>query len=213
MSVYFPGTSGVKFEWEYPEPPVVNYQLARLEAYLANTEFVAREAVRILQEDMRRKFEEERDPDGIAWQELVQPEAAQIGILRRGSTNAAMFEAAISDQAWTASPAGVWFDAGQLPPYWIYHEQPSGGEQRLVRRAFVGPTGEAEIEIEAMAFTWLETGVDDVVYNISPVRSPATGRILGTMGQTSIIGGIARREIRDPATGRFVSTRPEFYAL
>ena len=209
MSVIFPGTVGLEVEWEYPEPPQVVYALAQLEAYLSNTVVLAEMAKQELQLDMERKFETETDPMGRAWQELVQPESEQIGILRRGSTNAEMFHAAISEGAWDTSPVGVFFDTSALPPYWIFHEQPEGtGGQRIPQRSFIDASNEAQAAIEEMGGAWMQMGIDRTVM----VASPTSGRPLAPLGTTTLIGGVARREIHDPATGRFVSTRPEFYA-
>lgn len=209
MSVTFPGTVGLELKWQYPEPPQVVYALAQLEAYLEDTQVLAEMAKQELQYDMERKFETETDPQGSAWQELVKPEAEQIGILRRGSSNAAMFHAAISEAAWTSTPVGVFFDTTVLPPYWVYHEQPEGGGvQRIPQRAFVDASNEAQMEIEEMGGRWMQIGIERTVI----VSSPATGRFLAPLGTTSVIGGVARREVRDPSTGQFVSTRPAFYA-
>lgn len=212
MSVVFPSTRvNLDFEWENDTPIEINYKLAQLEGYLEDTEYLMQRAMRILQKDMAHKFETETDPSGIHWDELVKPEPEQIGILRRGSTNAAMYEAAISDEAWTASPVGVFFDSSVLPEYWVHHEQPDGGNYRIPRREFIAPTQEAEAEIEQEAFLWMDGGVEEIAYGSSTLFGVG-GNVIGHLGQTTMLGGIARRVIKDPATGRFVSTRPEFYS-
>lgn len=206
MSVTFPGTAAVRFEWVEGSPETTAIQLTGLENYLANTQVIAEKAKDLLIVDMMEKFETETDPSGRAWEELVQPEVEQIGILRRGSTNAQMYHDAISDDAWEATPVGVFFNTAALPPYWEFHEQIDGGQHRIPQRAFIDATSSAQDAIENMAMGWLEVGIA-----LATVFSPRTGKAIGRMGQTSMVGGIARREIHDPATGRFVSTRPEFY--
>ena len=216
MSVVFPTTRiNLDFEWENDTPIEINYKLARIEGYLEDTEYLMQRSMRILQKDMAHKFETETDPSGMHWDDLVRPEPEQIGILRRGSTNAAMYEAAISDEAWTASPVGVFFDSSVLPDYWIHHEQPDGGSYRIPKREFIAPTQDAEAEIEGMAYAWLDTGVAEIVNESAFFGSSlfgAGGGVIGQLGQTTMLGGVARRVIRDPSTGRFVSTRPEFYS-
>lgn len=210
MSVVFPSTRiNLDFEWETDTPIEINYKLAQLESYLEDTEFLMQHAMRVLQKDMAEKFETETDPSGMHWEELVRPEPEQIGILRRGSTQAAMYEAAISDEAWTASPVGVFFDSGVLPEYWIHHEQPGGGSYRIPRREFIAPTQEAEAEIEGLAYTWMDLGVEETAG--AGLLFGMGGSVIGHLGQTTMLGGVARRVIKDPATGQFVSTRPEFY--
>lgn len=213
MSVTFPGTAGIKFEWEGDTPPSVAYKIASLEAYLMDTVALAEMAKEELVVDMMEKFESESDPEGHSWDELVQPEAEQIGILRRGSTNAQMYHDAISERAWEVRAEGVYFDTSALPPYWAFHDQPDRGEYRIPRRAFIDPTVQAQVAIEGMAARWLDIGVAYATRGVGGglVSSPSTGQFIGAIGQTTVIGGIARRELKDPSTGRFVSTRPEFY--
>ena len=193
MSVVFPTTRvNLDFEWENDLPIEINYKLARLEGYLEDTEYLMERAMRILQKDMARKFEMEMDPDGQHWADLVKPEPNQIGILRRGSTNAEMYRAAISDEAWSASPVGVFFDSSVLPDYWIHHEQPDGGGHRIPQREFISPTGTAQDEIEVMAATWMDAGVEEITHGgsiftgFTGVFNPKSGRF------------------HDPSTGRFV---------
>lgn len=206
MSITFPSTTGLKFEWQYPDPPEIEYRLLALERYFENTEVLAQTAMRELQEDMELRFQMEVDPNGRPWEPLKQPAKDQVGILRLSED---MYHAAVDDQAWTASPVGVFFDTGELPPYWVYHEQPEGGgNQRIPRRAFIGASDSAQSQIEDMADVWMNIGLAQAT---RLVASPTTGRALAPMGATTMIGGVARRQVRDPATGRFVSTRPEFY--
>lgn len=217
MSVVFPTTRvNLDFEWENDTPIEINYKLAQLEGYLEDTEYLMQRAMRILQSDMAHKFETETDPSGAHWEDIVRPEEGQIGILRRGSTNAAMYNAAISDEAWTASPVGVFFDSSVLPDYWVHHEQPDGGAYRIPKREFIAPTQEAEAEIETMAYGWMDYGVEEITSSSSFFGGTELfglgGGVIGHLGQTTMLGGIARRVIKDPATGRFVSTRPEFYS-
>jgi len=193
MSVVFPTTRvNLDFEWENDLPVEINYKLAQLEGYLEDTEYLMERAMRILQRDMRRKFETETDPDGMHWETLVKPESNQIGILRRGSTNADMYRAAISDEAWSASPVGVFFDSGAMPDYWIHHEQPDGGAHRIPKREFIAPTAQAQDEIEVMAATWMDAGVEAITEGFS-----------GFSGFTGVFNPKSGR-FHDPSTGKFV---------
>src|SRR5262245_52374949 len=100
-----------------------------MEEYFEHTEVLAEVLKKALQVDMERRFEEERDPDGRVWEPLVQPADEQIGILR---LTGEMAEDAVSEDAWVATPAGVFFSTEALPAYWAFHEQPEGqGAQRI----------------------------------------------------------------------------------
>jgi len=214
--VSFPGTIKLDFEWDEGSPAAINYKLMKIANVFENPLPITAEAKAILRIDMRERFEQEVTPQGDPWEPIKQPEEQQIGILRRGSTDAAMYRAATSDRAWSSNSVGVFLDTSGFPPYWPRHEQPSGNEGggRIPRREFIGSSNEAQLEIENFAFYWLNEEVYEIITEPAPVGvfSPRTGKSLGVMGQTSIIGGVARREIRDPSTGQFVSTRPEFYS-
>lgn len=157
--VSFPATTGLRFDWKYPEPPVIEYQLAKLEGYFLNPISLAEVLKAKAMNDMAERFEEEVDPDGIQWKELVEPAEDQVGILRLTED---MYHAAISEDTWDATPAGVFFDTSKLPGYWQYHEQPSGGEQRIPRRAFVGVSESYRASMIFTAEGWLDMVLDDV---------------------------------------------------
>jgi len=166
--VSFPATIGLEFDWLYPDPPVIEYQLVQLERYLENTQVLMEGAKQRAQVDMAERFETETDPDGHPWQELAQPAPEQVGILRLSTE---MYQRAISEDAWIATPVGVFFDTSRLPDYWPYHEQPEGaGGQRIPRRSFVGLSSDAEQKIVNRADEWLAGGL--------------------------VLGGIFRREVR-----------------
>jgi len=155
--VSLPATTGLKFDWQYPEPLDVSFQLAKIADYLEHTEVLALSIKEALQVDTERRFEQEVDPDGRPWEPLVKPTDEQIGILRLTEE---MALSAVSDDAWTATPSGVFFDASALPPYWAYHEQPEGaGGQRIPQRRFIGASPEMEVAIVAMGQQWLDGGV------------------------------------------------------
>lgn len=209
MSVIFPTTARLDFEWVENTPETIAYDLALLEGYFEDRVALTEAMKEELISDMREKFETESDPSGSPWQELKQPAKDQVGILRLTED---MFHAAIDESAWTATPTGVFFDTGMLPPYWAFHEQPSGGAQRIPRREFIGPTIQAQAEVTAIAGAWL----DSIVAAVTMLRSPG-GRLfnpLQTKGAITrgssvgiVTGGVFRRQVHDPATGRFVSTR------
>lgn len=149
--VSFPATVGLDFEWT-PSPRVINFQLLQIEEYLANTQVLAEEASIAARVDMQRRFETETDPDGRPWEPLVSPADTQQGILQ---LTGEMREAAISDEAWIATPTGVFFNTATLPDYWQYHEQPDGGTQRIPQRRFIGIDADTETVIANRADEWL----------------------------------------------------------
>lgn len=155
--VSFQSTVRLELDWEGPwTPPRVNYELVRIEEYFENTQGLATAAKEIARVEMAQRFEREVDPNGMPWQELAEPAANQVGILRLSTD---MYEAAISEEAWTATPVGVFFDTEPLPPYWPYHEQPDGGAQRIPQRKFIGLSRDAEQQIEGAADVWVAGGI------------------------------------------------------
>jgi phage gpG-like protein len=213
-NVVFPSTTRLNFEWVEPgeTPASVEYKLMKIRAIFDNPYMIAEEAKAILREDMQNKFDDESDPSGNKWQELVKPEPMQRSILQRGSTDSAMFTAIMDRASWSATRVGVFLDTSAWPPYWPHHEQPDREGYRIPQREFIAATNEAELEIVNFADFWLNEQVYEVIHEPAPVGVFGKGgRMVGVMGQTTMIGGVARREVKDPATGQFVSTRPEFY--
>ena len=155
-SVSFPQIR-LDFDWEYPDPLAVNFQLVAMEEYLEKTEVLALQAKNAAQLDMARHFDTETDPDGHAWAPLVSPAFDQQGILQ---LTGEMRDVAISDEPWTATSAGVFFNTGVLPEttrggagqYWQYHEEEGG---RIPQRKFIGLSSDAEGEIESLGDLWL----------------------------------------------------------
>jgi len=192
-AISFPATTGLRFDWKYPEPAQVNYQLGALEGYLQNTEVLAASLKEHLIADMEDRFESETDPDGHPWEALEEPAPTQIGILRLTED---LRNAAVSEDAWTATPEGVFFDTSVLPDYWVFHEQPEGqGSQRIPRRAFVGASPEAEVEAVMLAETWLEVGLAKVAPRVGRVGSRFERLMPGTEGDArprGISGRFAR---------------------
>lgn len=155
--ITFHGTTRLKFEWGYPDPPEINYRLASLQARLADTQLLAETIAEVAQADMVDRFETETDPSGQPWEELVTPALDQEGILK---LTGELRDRATDDEAFVATPRGVFFDSGNLPPYWVYHEQPEGGgRQRLPRRAFVGISAVMRGKIDRLGDRWLEETV------------------------------------------------------
>lgn len=164
--VSFQTTVNLDFDWEYPDPPRINYELLRIEEYLENTQGLATAAKEIARVEMAQRFEREVDPDGRPWVPLVKEASNQVGILRLTTD---MYEDAISEEAWTATPVGVFFDTSVLPDYWAYHEQPftegsaaiieSDRGNRIPQRRFIGLSEKAERQIEGAADVWLMGGI------------------------------------------------------
>jgi len=154
--VSFPATVGLDFEWLEPGPAAINFQLVAMEEYLEDTQALAELAQAAAQVDMARHFVTETDPSGNPWTPLVQPAPDQQGILQ---LTGEMRDVSISDEPWTATPVGVFFNTGVLPDYWRYHEQPEGGGQRIPQRQFIGLSADTEGEIERTADGWLMGGI------------------------------------------------------
>jgi hypothetical protein len=155
--ISFPSTVGLDFEWLEPGPAAINFQLVAMEEYFESTELLAEQAKEAAQVDMARHFQTETDPDGHPWTALVQPSPFQQGILQ---LTGEMRDVSISDEPWTATPVGVFFNTGVLPDYWRYHEQPEGGGQRIPQRRFIGLSSDAEGEIERLGDVWLMEGIN-----------------------------------------------------
>jgi len=178
--VSFPSTR-LEFDWEYPDPLAVSFQLVALEEYFEHTEVLALQAQGAAQVDMARHFQTETDPDGRAWEPLVQPAVDQQGILQLTGD---MRDVAISDEAWTATPVGVFFNTSVLPEttrggegqYWQYHEQPEGEGGRLPQRRFIGLSTDAEGEVERLGDVWLAEGIALGSRGFQRVGRAPTGR-------------------------------------
>ena len=152
------------FDWDEPGPIGANFQLVAIEEYLEKTEVLALAAQGAAQVDMARHFNTETDPNGRPWTALAQPAPNQQGILQ---LTGEMRDVAISNEPWTATPFGVFFDTSVLPEttrggtgqYWQYHEQPSGSGGRIPQRRFIGLSVDAEGEIERLGDEWLAGGI------------------------------------------------------
>lgn len=117
----FPANTRLRFDWEYPEPPEINYRLAVIQRNLEETQVLAEAAAEVAQTDIREHFYTETDPQGRPWEPLKKPAPDQVGILRLSED---LFHAATADEAFQATPAGVFYRTDVLPDYWVYHEQP-----------------------------------------------------------------------------------------
>jgi hypothetical protein len=214
VSVIFPPTARLDFEWVENTPEEISYDLALLEGYFENRQALTEALKEMLESDMAMKFETETDPSGSPWQPLKEPAKDQVGILRLTED---MFNAATSESAWSATPQGVFFDTGMLPPYWAFHEQPDGGAHRIPKREFIGPSMEAQAKAASIAGMWLDSIIEAVA--APSMFTPASGMFnpLATRGAVTrgtsvgiVTRGVFRRQIHDPATGRFVSTKGIF---
>jgi phage gpG-like protein len=137
----------------------MGYQLTVMEDYFENTEAFTEMAKQEAQIDMATRFETETDPDGDRWPTLKYPAPDQIGILQ---LTGAMRDAAVSDEAYVATPVGLFFNTSVLPEYWVYHEQPGNiGEtrNRIPQRRFIGLDAATEQKLENRAEEWMAGGI------------------------------------------------------
>src|SRR5215831_2810418 len=137
--VHFPSTYRLRFSWFQPKygfggeisgatytPESANILLGRLDRRLKDTTGLVEATMPFFKQDMELRFQTETDPEGRPWMPLVKEAPEQQGILQ---LTGALREAAVSDQAWIASPVGVFFNTAALPEYWIYHDQPERSAQ------------------------------------------------------------------------------------
>lgn len=168
--------AGASLHFDLDNADEIKRELVAIQDYLEDTTNLALAAKEALQIDMARRFDTETDPEGKKWEELVRPAFDQIGILQ---LTGEMRDDALSEGTWQATPVGVFFDAGELPPYWHYHDI---GSRRIPRgpRSFIGASDVEADRIERLGDEWLAGGI--------------------------MVGGRFMREARSPA-GTFMSFR------
>jgi phage gpG-like protein len=164
---------GVEFDWGEVSPEELTYRLAKFEDYLENTQLLAETIQPGLQYDVAERFETETDPSGKPWKPLVRPATAQIGILQLSGD---MRNKAISDAAWEATPAGIFFDTTVLPEYWAIHDM--GYSSRIPKRQFIGISEVEADRIEGIGYKWMDMGMDSS-FAISGKRSNVGRNALG----------------------------------
>ena len=157
--VTFASRTRLKFEWEgYPDPPDVAFRLAAMEGWFLNTTAFVEASQEIAIRDMDRKFESETDPQGKKWPELKEPAYNQVSILRLTTQ---MYQDSINPNTWQVTPRGLFFDTTELPPYWIFHEQPQGAgrSRRVPRRSFIPLSAQAQAELTLLFNEWVDQGM------------------------------------------------------
>lgn len=166
-----------RFKWIGEGPPRASLNLAEMEGWFLETTTFVEAAQEIGIRDMDRKFESETDPEGHPWAEHKRPYGGE-GILRLTTQ---MYQDSIDPDTWQVTHRGLYFDTSNLPPYWIYHEQPRGtpSKRGLARRSFIPLTLRAQEELTILFNEWVDQGM-----------------IVGSRGRV--------REFRAP-TGRFAS--------
>lgn len=176
--VSYPGSIGLNFDWD-PEPEKAAFALLNLEAYLENTAAPVFAAKLIAIRDTEEHFYREEDPEGDTWPYWADSyartaEIENVGILRKTEE---LFYKATDPSAYQVLPHALYFDTSDLPPYWSVHQygdlkKPRGKAAALAwkspyysgtpggvpQRAFLGLSAEAQEEIDALFFKWLETG-------------------------------------------------------
>lgn len=151
MPLVFRSATTSRFDWN-PELEALEARLIMLEEYFEHTEEFMLDAKDEAQIDMARRFEEEVDPTGTPWAPLVMPATEQVGILRLTTE---MSDKAINE-AYVVSPAGLFFDTSELPPYWIHHEM----GQRVPQRAFIGLSRVAQERLQDRFSGWVRGGIE-----------------------------------------------------
>ena len=169
-------TTRTRFKWVGEEPPEVALNLAKMEGWFLHTEAFVEASQEIAIRDMDRKFETETDPEGHPWAEHKYPYGGE-GILRLTTQ---MYQDAIDPSTWQVTPRGMYFDTGNLPPYWIYHEQPRGTPSKrnppLARRSFIPLSTQAQEELTILFNEWVDQGMLlGVRGHVQEFRAP-TGR-------------------------------------
>lgn len=204
--VHFPSTVRIQFDWDYPEPAVINYRLAKLQYSLDHPMDLMYDLKYEAIRDMENRFIDEEDPEGNKWEPLKRPAKNQVGILRLSED---MFHAATDENNWSSTVDSVFFDTGGLPKYWVFHEQPSRRMQRIPARPFVGLSHSAQMRMQYLAESWLNNQVDEAA---SGYEEPTFGASWGFSAAGEFTYGIelgsrgfvpVGRDVR----GRFVSLK------
>lgn len=116
-----------------PDPSRVAFDLMKLAGYLEETGPPMRAAARIGQEDMKRHFDTDSDPEGNEWLPL-DPEylkkKAKMPELKTQPDNILTLSTelerkATSPAAWIATENSLFFSTKGLPPYWDVHQSGS----------------------------------------------------------------------------------------
>src|SRR5574337_334485 len=77
-NVIFDSTQGLDFEWDYPDPPEISYRFLRLQHAFEDTLILTEQLAEIAREDIQQHFLTETDPQGKAWEPLVEPAENQV---------------------------------------------------------------------------------------------------------------------------------------
>lgn len=131
------GSVNVVLRW-HPDPDEVEAALLQVAGYLDNLSSPLRAARRILQDDIRERFETETDPEGHKWHELDEDYLAwkvshgfDDRILRMTGD---LYDAATAQTSFIVDSenGNVFMNTANLPPYWIVHQEgsPAGLERR-----------------------------------------------------------------------------------
>ncbi len=186
--------SGVHMTYTWvPDPVVFAERIWAVAEGLENTLIPMIYAKEQTQADIRRHFETETDPSGRPWEPWAESymEYAESfpneGILRQ--TNE-LYEAAVSDEAFTVSDDAVFYHAESIPERGIWHQEgrpdrrtKSGASNPLPKREFLGVSIVAQGMIFRAFGEWFDRVTDLFV-------KPT--------------GGLGRRHMRRGDAGRFI---------
>ena len=141
VGAFAPGT--ISFTW-VPDPEVVAQELLETADNLEDRSGPLAISRSIAIDDMLDRFKTKTDPEGNAWVPWA-PSYAPRGN-RMLDLSGDMKEAASSPSAYPQTESSLFFDTSGLPPYWIWHQQGTGGTQ-VFRAGSMSPIGELKSDL------------------------------------------------------------------
>lgn len=190
----------IEYEW-VPDPIVFSEKVLHVRDELADRSVPLAISRGIIARDVEENFEGEHDPQGQPWAPWSEGEdrfdpvtnrwikggfgrgyannlpaghSGKIlnwrGILKDAATNEANY-VQVSGQAVTDD--SLFFNTNGLPPYWVYHEQPSGANTgNIPQRSFLGLSDEGAILVAEEFARWF----DDIIQDAAVTEAFTTSR-------------------------------------
>src|SRR5262245_16885624 len=152
----------IHFDW-HPNPRLVANNLAALASRLNDMKIPLTASRQILAADIRQRFDEKTDPEGLEWtpwadsyaaraeQENIDGLMVKTGELRDTASDPSTF--AVIDTEMTHFVGTI---VRKMPKYWIYHQQPDGPSERLPQRAFIGLSDKAALDVALTFDNWFD---------------------------------------------------------
>lgn len=152
----------LKFKWDYPDLAEMDLELASIRDFLGNVEPAMEIAKQFAIADMKMKFETETDTRGRTWEPWAEgyqatAESENVGILRRSDET--LYYDAIDPSSYDVTPTSLIFNTSGLPDYWVFHDQPTGGAQRIPARTFSELTPQAIHKIAVSFDSYIKGGI------------------------------------------------------